>query len=378
MVMVLGVVFFIWYRSIQAPALLGLLPEGTVRAGYIDTRNIIKKAFKSGASPLDSLSFPQAFSAFFSLTNAANDPGINLYSELVFFETNDSLFHIFVKLANNEKWESFLNTHKTSLGFAQVDEFEDIKYCMFDSFPFVAAWRGKHLSISFYEPTNHSKPNKFQLSKVLNPDSYDKALEQAFKRLEADIFYENYAQNHFLAVYLLAGKARFEYVQETRRATGEMYTKQTASLKAFDALSTKQDYIFCNNTLKTSSTTADALFFTLAKNSAHKDTARMNIQQSVLSLSKACNSSQIEPAYASIKNENPFIIWDISCVDTSGFGNQLAHDIPTLNRMFVYAITQNQSEKLIGTTYFSEENLLPIYPLANFILSQFKETTGLN
>src|SRR5690606_29764594 len=101
-----------WYRSIQAPGLLSLLPNDVKAAAFIDTRNVVKKAFKSGANELVGIEFPEMLVGLFAIAEYAKEPGINVYSELVWFEHNEGFNCLMARLSSPEKWEEFLVKNK--------------------------------------------------------------------------------------------------------------------------------------------------------------------------------------------------------------------------------------------------------------------------
>jgi hypothetical protein len=237
-VMVIAVVFFIWYRSGQPPALLGLVPKEVEKLAYIDTRNVVKKWFKHTSASdsaylnlRDVIPFP--LSGFFSLASSARILGINLYSELVWFETSDSIWTVFVKLSSPDKWEEFLQSIQSSALLKDVEAWEDMKYTFSDSFGLSIAWRHKHLALSFYPGQKEERVPRLRMGQLLKPEQYHALPTAIHQKSPADLFYWDGRSGHTFVV--LPGKIRFAII-ENKGMDDDLWRSYSSDLQGFDTV----------------------------------------------------------------------------------------------------------------------------------------------
>lgn len=214
-VMVLGVMVFIWYRSSQPPALLGLIPQQVKEAGFIDVRNLMKKAYSQGVTDLGELTYPDFLHQVFSVSNNAKEPGINLYSELVWFKHQEGYNCIFVRLANTERWEAYLRKYKEEAQLEDIQSQDDIKYVRFKNYNALFAWRGKHLAL-LYDSANAEILSFSQAFDVLKPKSKSEILNKAYEKTTPDVFYVDLVNNNTLAIKLLNGKVRYVWNENVK------------------------------------------------------------------------------------------------------------------------------------------------------------------
>ncbi|MCO6494243.1 MAG: DUF4836 family protein [Bacteroidetes bacterium] len=369
-VMVLGVLVFIWYRSSQPPLLLGQIPNDIQKAGFIDVRNLVKKAYSSGATDLQNLNYPSLLKNMFSFVKDPKEPGINLYSEIVWFQHNDGFDCLFVRLANTAKWAAFLSNHKEEMKMETVEKIEDIQYARFQNFNAVLAWKGKHLAL-IYDSKNSEKLSYSQAAQVLEPDAYSEVLNIAYEKKLPDLFFIDLKENQSLAVKLFQGKLKFELNE---------YDKKENNFSPFESVKVSNEERISDTSLLLFS----SKFLNKPENAGFSDTLTLPGKFNSIGLfyiEKSTVSDQLiqpqiyedKPAvltnYQYDKKED--LLWVVDIKDSSHtnfpYHSAIQH-LGGFKRLVMISEENKICKHTFGTSYFSDENRLPFREVVHFLL----------
>jgi len=374
--MILGVLFFIWYRSIQAPGLLSLLPNDVKAAAFIDTRNVVKKAFKSGANELVGIEFPEMLAGLFAVAQYAKEPGINVYSELVWFEHNDGFNCLMVRLSSPEKWEEFLVKNKTKANLGDIEKMGEVNYVRMNDYNAVIAWRGKLLAI-LYDKLTGEQLSISQANRVLIPDSYNKTLNAAYEKIAPDVFYFNQEDNITVSLKVFSGKIRYEvnkykntiselnafYFIKTPETTfsdttrlilsAQFLQSQNSFVEQYPELSVLSAFGFTNNKVG-----AELSFY------KQSDSSLANIR-----VQPFLNGLEFPEGFEVESPSEVLLLADISRKTAEDLTIQiLPNNLPPFRR-FVMLIESNElRERTSGTCYFEDKKKLPLKEVAEYLL----------
>lgn len=207
--MVIGVLVFFHYRSQQAPALVQLIPQEAEAYAFVDTRNLVKNAFSYGGGKLQDLEVPPLLQALFAAASQAKEPGINLFSEWVWFAFPQGHAALSVRLASPENWEAFIQKEENKAYLEPIERFaSDLSLCRLIHANALLAWRGKQL-VLVYNDNQSDRVSYAEAKSALQPSAYLKAPVDAFETLQSDVFFQD--KDNSLALKLLQGKLRFNW-----------------------------------------------------------------------------------------------------------------------------------------------------------------------
>lgn len=365
-VMILGVLVFIWYRSSQPPALLGLIPKDIQKAGFIDVRNVLKKAYSAGATDLHELPYPAVLMDLFSFVENPKEPGINLFSELVWFQHNEGYSCLFVRLANVDKWSDFLTQHRDKIHCQAIEQTDDISYTRLQNYNAVLAWRGKHLALLF-DDTSAEQLSYSQAKQVLKPDAYNSILDRVYEKTAPDLVYYDLKKNQSLAMKLLPGKVRYEWNE---------YLQAQKTFKPFSNVMLNE-----NKVSDTSVILLSAHFLKQPVNAAFLPSINLRDKLNSLGFYYPTHSASARTQIVPYTNK-PEILSDYK-IEEKGFlflfdlkelNTQAEQIVPIIRKVsefqrFVMIANQtNQTKQVIGTCYFSAKDKLPFREVTKFIL----------
>ena len=375
--MILGVLFFIWYRSIQAPGLLSLLPNDVKAAAFIDTRNIVKKAFKSGANELVGIEFPEMLVGLFTIAEYAKEPGINVYSELVWFEHNEGFNCLMARLSSPDKWEEFLVKNKEKANLGDIEKMDEVSYVRLNNFNAVIAWRGKLLAILYDNPSGETLSIS-QANWVLSPDSYNNILNTAFEKIAPDVFYVNIEDNMTVSLKILSGKIRYEinqyknsiselspfyslkstetFFSDTTRIlmSAQFIQTQKNLLEQYPELSVLSAFGFTNNKVG-----AELCFY------KQSDSSQANIR-----VQPFLNGLEFPSGFEVENPSETLLLADISSKTVQDLNIQvLPKHLPPFRR-FVMLVESNEVRvRTSGTCYFEDKEKLPLREVAEYLIN---------
>jgi hypothetical protein len=208
-IMVIGVLVFIRYRSQQAPPLVQLIPQEAEAFAFVDTRNLVKNAFTYGGGALQDLEVPPLLQGLFAAAAQPKEPGINLFSEWVWFAFPQGHAAISVRLANPENWEKFLTKKENEAFLQPIERFaSDLSLCRIQHVNALLAWRGKQLVLVYNDP--NSDPVSYAEAKAaLQPTAYHTTPPLVFKAMQPDLYFQSKEES--VAIKLLPGKLRFDW-----------------------------------------------------------------------------------------------------------------------------------------------------------------------
>jgi hypothetical protein len=371
--LVIGALVFIAYRMSQPPALLGIIPAEVKAAGFIDTRNIVKKTFEFGGLSFENIPFPDFLTEVFSQPDDLKEPGINLYSEIVWFEHNDGFQALMCKLARPENWESYV-AKKTQEGYFDPIQSKGERHCVrLKNQNAFFAWRGKILCLVFTD-NEQIEIHPETTDKVLFPEKTFKHLNSAYKEQKPDLFYIDVEGNTSIALRVQSGMLRFyaqkgneiqnynafeninaisEQIRDTSLIRIDLSQSQHAA-KLFPEFSMLSGLSFPGLNIK-----AELKYF-----NTHDD------EEPVVRFQSYPADFDMAIGIHAPVNNKPFIVADIGNVPV-GFLNQLT-DLPLENHFFdriLIAVSQQNDQQIWqGTMYLKDTQELPLEQVGSILV----------
>lgn len=394
LLMVLGVIFFIWNRSKQAPALFGLIPQEVEQFALVDMRNVMKKAYRFGMQEEREVlpDFPLFILELFAPIATLNEPGINLFSEWVWFAHPKDFECIFVKLANTEKWDAFMEKHVQEGGAIQFEpmvtrEEDDLMYWKGIDRGLSVARRGKHLAM-VYAPNNDFVPGIQDMLTVLKPSAYTTVPKEVFYNLKPDVVFCDLILGNSFALNVLPDKLRFQFQQAHKPGSGKpipqsFFLTPTVTSKSH-VRDTSELYVTARfvSDFTQSLASLPELFSLFKKLPKGMDGMGLGVQL-YASENDTSLQTRVEPFLTQVSFPTSFscdhsdkqmvmaadLQKHISNSYTRGFWGLSETYLP--DRLYMTACLDSQHYTLAGTAFYAFNNKLPLYPTLDFILDYF-------
>jgi len=210
--MVIAVVVLITIKLQSPPALLQFVPKGVTMAAYVDTRNLVKKALETGSTPLEGIDYPDFFVDIFSNSKDIKEPGINLFSEVVWFYDSSGYECFMTRISNTEKWGKFME--KLS-GTSEIETYKEVKFYNNKERNTTIAWKDKMLCFFvFGDSTVHHEYKRIAINRTFLSNERSEILLNAYSNTKADVFFANIKEKEYLELKLFGGKAKFKFFQK--------------------------------------------------------------------------------------------------------------------------------------------------------------------
>lgn len=210
--MVVAVVVLITVKLQSPPALLQFVPKGVTMAAYIDTRNLVKKALETGSTSLEGLEYPDVFLEIFSKSKDLKEPGINLFSEVVWFYDSTGYECFMTRISNADRWEKFMSKVSDS---TDLDTYKEVKLFNYKEKNTTIAWKDKMLCFFiFKDSTVHHEYRRIAINRTFLSSERSEILLNAYSQTKADVFFANIKGKEYLELKLFGGKARYKFIQK--------------------------------------------------------------------------------------------------------------------------------------------------------------------
>lgn len=210
--MVVAVVVLITVKLQSPPALLQFVPKVVTMAAYIDTRNLVKKALETGSTSLEGLEYPDVFLEIFSKSKDLKEPGINLFSEVVWFYDSTGYECFMTRISNAEKWEKFISKVSDS---SDLDTYKEVKLFNYKEKNTTIAWKDKMLCFFIFKDSSvHHEYRRIAINRTFLSSERSEILLNAYSQTKADVFFANIKGKEYLELKLFGGKARYKFIQK--------------------------------------------------------------------------------------------------------------------------------------------------------------------
>lgn len=210
--MVISVVVLITVKLQSPPALLQFVPKGVTMAAYVDTRNLVKKALETGSTSLEEIDYPDVFENIFSISKDIKEPGINLFSEVVWFYDSTGYECFMTRISNTEKWEKFMLKVSDTI---ELETYKEVKLFNYIEKNTTIAWKDKMLCFFIFRDSSiHHEYRRIAINRTFLSDERSEILLNAYSQTKADVFFANIKEKEYLELKLFGGKARYKFTQK--------------------------------------------------------------------------------------------------------------------------------------------------------------------
>jgi hypothetical protein len=217
--MVIAVVVLITIKLQSPPALLQFVPKGVTMAAYVDTRNLVKKALETGSTPIEGIDFPAVFEDIFSTSKDIKEPGINLFSEVVWFYDASGYECFMTRISNAEKWSKFMEKVSDS---SAIENYKEVNFFNNNERNTTIAWKDKMLCFFiFKDSATHHEFKRIAINRTFIANERSEILLNAYSKTKADVFFANIKEKEYLELKLFGGKAKFRFFQKVNFDTWE-------------------------------------------------------------------------------------------------------------------------------------------------------------